>query len=305
MDTLLKPAPLKKGDTIGVMAPSSYVERKDIEKAKAYIEKKGYKVFVHPQTFERHNQSAGTQLQKTLALQGLWQRDDIKAIWTATGGNRSMSLLDSINFEAMKRKPKILIGFSDVTTLLNGIYAHTHIPTFHGPVFKFAHDYGKQIDQLFDLLGGKKVAYPWAKTKVLVEGKAEGKLIGGNLSLFQYLPKTLPDGFYKDSILFFEDCHEEISRIDRTLLYLKRLGVLKEAKGIIFGQFSSMRDNGRPFGFTLEEIIREHTEGLGIPVVMNAPFGHEKDLYSFPLGVKASLDTKKKTLTLKETAVGK
>lgn len=291
------PSPLRPGDTIGVMAPSSYVEKKDIEKSKALLEKKGYKVFIHPQTYERENQSAGTHLQKTLALQGLWQRADITAIWAAGGGNRAMHLLDSINFEAMKRKPKILIGFSDVTALLNAVTVNTGIPTVHGPVFKNLAGY-KQLDHLLDLLAGKKISYPWNKIKVLSPGKAEGPLIGGNLSIFQYLPKTLPGEFWKDSLLFLEDCGEELSRIDRMLLHLRRTNILKEVSGIIMGQFTDSKDTGRPFGFTLEDIIREHTESLGVPVIMNAPFGHGKDLYAFPVGVKAALDTQKKTLKL-------
>ncbi|MCE7886296.1 MAG: LD-carboxypeptidase [Alphaproteobacteria bacterium PRO2] len=297
MTSTMLPSPLRPGDTIGVMAPSSYVEKKDIEKSKALLEKKGYKVFIHPQTYERENQSAGTHLQKTLALQGLWQRADIAAIWAAGGGNRAMHLLDSINFEAMNRKPKILIGFSDVTALLNAVTAHTNIPTVHGPVFKNLSGY-KQLDHLLDLLAGKKISYPWNKIKVLSPGKAEGPLIGGNLSIFQYLPRTLPGEFWKDSLLFFEDCGEELSRVDRMLLHLRRSGILKDVRGIIMGQFTDSKDTGRPFGFTLEDIIREHTESLGVPVVMNAPFGHGKELYAFPVGVKATLDTQKKTLKL-------
>ncbi len=300
----MKPLPLKKGDTIGVMAPSSYVERADIEKSKALLEKRGYKVFIHPQTFERENQSAGTHLQKSLALQGLWQRADITAIWAAGGGNRAMHLLESLNFEAMKRKPKILIGFSDVTVLLNGLYAHTGLPSFHGPVFKNLTKY-KQIDHLLDMLGGKKPVTKLGKIKIIHKGKARGKLIGGNLSRFQYLPKTLPGEFWKDGILFLEDCNEEYSHFDLMLLHLKRLGVLSQVSGIIFGQFTGMKDSGRPFGYSIEDMIREHTEDLAIPVVMNAPFGHDKELYTFPVGVEAELDTVKKTLKLLENPVEK
>ena len=289
----MKLTPLAPGDTIGVMAPSSYVEAKDIEKSKALLEKRGYKVFVHPQTFERHNQSAGTNLQKTLALQGLWQRDDIAAIWAAGGGNRAMHLLESINFSAIKRKPKLLIGFSDVTALLNAITVHTGFPTIHGPVFKNIHGY-KHLDHLLDLLSGQKISYPWEKTRIIKKGKATGKLFGGNLSVFQYLPQTLPGEFYKDAILFLEDCNEELSHIDRMLLHLKRLGVFNSAAAIIFGQFSDMRESGRPFGFTLEEIIAEHTENIEIPIVMNAPFGHVKDFYSYSIGSEFTLDTARK-----------
>lgn len=298
---MIKAPALKPGDTIGVMAPSSYVERADIERAVKVVEKKGYKVFVHPQTFERHNQSAGLPLQKTLALQGLWQRADIKAIWCAGGGNRAMHFVDSINFDAMKKKPKILIGFSDVTVLLNAVFANTGIATIHGPVFKNL-DKFKEWDLLLPLLAGKAVKYEMPKAKIVNEGKATGHLIGGNLSLFQYLPRTLPGEFWKDGVLFLEDCNEELSKLDRMFLHLKRTGVLKEISALVLGQFSELQESGRPYGFTLEEIIREHTEDLNIPVIMNAPFGHGKSLMPFPVGVKASLDTKKKLIKLTESA---
>lgn len=304
MNTPLKPPALKPGDTIGVMAPSSYVERADIERAVKVVEKKGFKVFVHPQTFERHNQSAGLPLQKTLALQGLWQRADIKAIWCAGGGNRALHFMDSINFEAMKKRPKILIGFSDVTVLLNGVFAHTGITTIHGPVFKNL-DKFKQWDLMLPLLTGKSVTYEMPKAKVVNEGKASGQLIGGNLSLFQYLPSTLPGEFWKDGILFLEDCNEELSKIDRMFLHLKRTGVLKQISALVLGQFSELQESGRPYGFSLEEIIREHTEDLDIPVIMNAPFGHGRDLFPFPVGAKATLDTKKRAIKLSGAATEK
>ena len=289
---------------IGVIAPSSYVEKKDIEKSKALLEKRGYRVFIHPQTYERHNQSAGNNLQKTLALQGLWQRADIKAIWAAGGGNRALHFMDSINFEAMKKKPKILIGFSDVTVLLNGIYANTGIPTFHGPVFKEIYKYApSQIDQALALLGGDKTTYSLNGATIIREGKAQGKLIGGNLSLFQYMPQTLPGKFYKNAILFLEDCGEEYSRIDRMLLHLKRLGVFKEIKGLILGEFVDLKDSGRPYGFSLADMINEHLEDIEIPIIANAPFGHGKNLFTFPIGVKATLDTNEPSLKLNESAV--
>lgn len=297
----MKPPALKPGNQIGVMAPASYVESGDIEKAKTLMEKRGYNVFIHPQTYERHNQSAGTHLQKSLALQGLWQRDDIDAIWAAGGGNRCLHILDIINFETMKKKPKIFIGFSDVTALLNSIYAHTGINSFHGPVFKDLHKH-KQMSHLLSLLSGEVVEYPANTLTILKEGSAEGHLIGGNLSIFQYLPLTLPGSFWEGSLLFLEDCNEELSKIDRMLLHLKRSGVLKQIGGLILGQFTNMTENGRPFGFTLEDIILEHTEDLNIPIVMNAPFGHGEKLYTFPIGIRAALKTNPPQLTLLESA---
>ena len=291
------PPPLKSGDTIGVFAPSSWVEQANIEKSTAVMENLGYKVFVHPQTYEREHQSAGSHLQKALAFQGLWQRKDISAIWAAGGGNRCTHLLDTLNFERLKAMPKTLIGFSDITALLNTVYAYTDIVTYHGPVFKNLHTY-QQMDHLLSLLAGEKPAYPVTADNILNEGNAEGHLIGGNLSVFQYLPQTLPDGFYDGAILFFEDCKEELSRMDRMLLHLKRLGVLKAAKGIIFGQFTDIPESGKPFGYSLTDIIAEHTEGMDIPILHNMPFGHGKDLYSLPVGRTAQIDTSKPELKL-------
>lgn len=296
----INPPALKPGDTIGIFAPSSWVEQDDIEKSKEIIEDLGFKVFVHPQTFERENQSAGNHLQKSLAFQGLWQRKDIKAIWAAGGGNRCTHLLETINFSRLKNSPKILIGFSDVTSLLNAITAHTDIVTFHGPVFKNLHKHNKtQLNHLFDLIGGSTgTNYPINDANILRGGKAEGKLIGGNLSLFQYLPQTLENDFYKNGILFLEDCNEELSRIDRMFLHLKRLGVLNELSALILGQFTNIPETGTPFGYTLSDIIDEHINETKYPVLHNMPFGHGKDLYTFPIGVHARIDTEDKKFTL-------
>jgi muramoyltetrapeptide carboxypeptidase len=293
----MKPPSLKPGDTIGVMAPSSYVERDDIERSVAVLEERGYNVFVHPQTYEREHQSAGTHLQKSLAFQGLWQREDINAIWAAGGGNRALHLLEAINFEKLKDNPKTLIGFSDVTALLNAVYAHVGLTTFHGPVFKNIHKYG-QLDHCLATLSGEAPPYPLEDAVVINDGTAEGPLVGGNLSLFQYLPQTLPGNFCEGAILFLEDCHEDLSKIDRMVLHLRRLGVFKNAAGLIFGLFTDLTDSGRPFGFTLEDIIREHTSDLDIPVLMNAPFGHGDTLYTLPIGQKAILKTDKPELKI-------
>lgn len=296
------PPALKPGDTIGVFAPSSWVEKEDIEKSKASLEKKGFKVFVHPQTYERLNQSAGTHLQKALAFQGLWQRDDIKAIWSAGGGNRAMYLLDMINLKKIEDKPKILIGFSDVTSLLNAIYIKTGIVTFHAQVFKNIHKWN-ELDHFINLVTGKKsVTVPMSDGLVIRPGRAKGHLLGGNLSIFQYLPGTLPEKPFSKSILFLEDCNEELSRIDRMLLHLKRTGILQKASALLLGQFTNILETQRPFGFKLEEIVSELTEDLDIPVVMNLPFGHGKTLYSLPIGAEAFVDTSEYTLTIPNQA---
>lgn len=290
MKTIIPPA-LQLGDTIGVMAPSSYVEREDIEKSVAAIEAHGYKVFVHPQTYERENQSAGSHLQKSLAFQGLWQRDNIKAIWAAGGGNRALHLLDQINFSKLKDKPKALIGFSDVTALLNAVHAHTGLVTYHAQVFKNLHKNEEHIRQTLNMVSGQDLPMVVDGALIINKGSAEGRMIGGNLSVFQYLPQTLPNDFCDGAILFLEDCNEDLSKIDRMILHLKRTGIFTKAAGIVFGEFTRLTDSGRPFGYTLEDIIREHTTGLDIPIIMNAPFGHGTACHPIPVGQNARVDT--------------
>ena len=297
----IRPPTLNKGDKIGVFAPSSWVEEDDIDKSIKTLEKRGYKVFVHPQTYERENQSAGTNMQKALAFQGLWMREDIKAIWAAGGGNRCMHFLETLKFEPVKRHAKILIGFSDVTALLNAVYAHTDTMTFHGPVFKNVHKH-KELDHLLNILSGEKEKYPLSKENILKSGKAEGKLVGGNLSLFQYLPETLPDAFYKDSILFLEDCNEEISRIDRMMMHLRRLKVFENINALVMGNFSTLTDSSRPYGYSLKDIILEHTEQYDFPILYEMPFGHGKHLYSMPIGAQTAIDTEKLIFEMTEPA---
>jgi muramoyltetrapeptide carboxypeptidase len=290
----LPPCTLKKGGNIGVFAPSSLVDAEDIERARQHMEGLGYHTFVHPQTYEREHQSAGNLLQKGLAFQGLWQRKDIDALWIAGGGNRCLHLLNTLKYEPLTRgTPKPIIGFSDATALLNAVYAHTGIITFHGPVYKNLHKYdAKQMSHLLTLLNGEEdVSYPLLADNILHDGKATGHLVGGNLSLFQYLPETLPNNICEGAIIFLEDCNEEISRIDRMLMHLRQLGVFKKCAALVFGEFTNLQDTGHPYGYSLEDIINEHTEGLDIPVLHNMPFGHGKNLYTFPIGATATIDT--------------
>jgi len=298
-DASLSPtAFLRKGGTIGVMAPCSIVERADIEASKAKLEELGYNVFVHPQTYERENQSAGTVLQKSMALQGLWMREDIDVIWAAGGGNRGATLLESINFEKTKDKAKPLIGFSDVTPLLNGIYAHTGTNCFHAPVFKQLHKH-QNLPDILALLEGGVAEMDMSRARVVQEGEATGPVFGGCLSPFLLLPGTQDCPDLEGAILFLEDCNEEISRIDRMLLHLRRLGVLHKIGGLVFGQFRNLQDSGTPFGYSLEDCIKMHTDGCDIPIVMDAPFGHGEALQPLRVGEEMSLSAQGETAVFK------
>jgi len=274
---------MRKLQKIGVFAPSSFVERGDIEAAQAVMDARGVEVFVHPQTFEQQGQLAGTKAQKLDALHALYSDPSIDAIWAAGGGNRALDLLDGLELSVIKANPKPMIGFSDVTALLNHITAHTGIVNTHAQVFKNLASYD-QLDACLSFLSGEAVKLPLDQVSVIREGDAEGRLIGGNLSVFHYLAESLPPSYFEGAILCLEDCGEELSRIDRMLVHLKRSGVLSSISGLLLGEFIDMRDTGRPFGFSLEEIISEHCAERDMPIIMNAPFGHGSNLYPLPIG---------------------
>lgn len=294
----MKTPALHPGDTIGVMAPSSYVERAEIERAAAAVTALGYRVFVHPQTYARQHQSAGTAAEKITALAALLEDREIKAIWAAGGGNRALHLLEDLPYKLFRKHPKALIGFSDTTALLNAVYAKTGLITYHGPVFRQLASY-KALPQLLQILGGAPATLPLTGAEILRAGRARGTLIGGCLSIFQYLPGTAFMPKAKGAILFLEDTGDHTSRFDRMLLHLRRMGVFQNLAALIFGQFSDLQEGKRPFGFSLAELIAEHTEGLDIPVIMSAPFGHGGDLPLFPIGRRAEIDTSSPGLILR------
>ncbi len=285
------PSSLLPGDTIGIMAPSSRANKDNIDKLESLLTKRGYKVFIHPQAFLTLHQSAGTGIEKAAAFHDLLRRKDIKAIFFSNGGNRAGTMLEHLNFDRIAANPKIIMGYSDITALLNAIHTKTGLVTYHGPMARsFLSLPKKQIDQCFDLLEGKTKTLEMPKAKILKPGNAKGHSIGGNLAVLCSLLGTPYQPDFKNAILFLEDIAEETSHIDRYLWQLRNAGALHEIKALILGSFTDLKDTGtNKYGFTLKDCVEAVTADLKIPVLINAPFGHGKDLYTLPVGAKAKL----------------
>ncbi len=283
------PPPLKPGDTIGVMAPSSHIAQDAIDTSTAFLEQRGYKVFIHPQTHEKLHQSAGTPEQKRDALHDLARDDSIAAVFFATGGNRALHILDLLDYDLIAAHTKIYMGFSDNTALLNAIAARSGIVTYHGPTFKRL-PYNPQSDVNLKLLSGDAREISLDGAHIAREGNADGILFGGNLALIRAMSARdmlAPEG----AILFLEDINIESSHLDRDLCALRRSGMLDKIGGLILGQFGALGDTGvHPFGFMFDDIIAEHTAGLNIPILTNAPLGHGHDLTALPVGARMRLD---------------
>ena len=294
---MVEPRFLGQAANIGVMAPSSYVERKDLEAGKARLEGTGFSVFIHPQSYERDGQSAGMVIQKSMALQGLWQRRDVDAIWCAGGGNESLPLLQSINFDSMHGIAKPLIGFSDNTTLINAVAVKAGHSGLHAPSFnKIAKLNDAAFDRLIAYLTGAQRQIDFSPTSGTV---ISGRLLGGNLSLLQYLPSLLGGEAFDGAILALEDCGEELSRIDRMLSFLRASGVFDRIIAVLYGQFTDLKDTGRPFGRDIDAILDRHLEGLDIPVIKDLLFGHDLsgDICALPIGAEVTLAPASGTLS--------
>ncbi len=289
MNKIIYPAPLQKGDVIGVMATSCHIAREAIVTATNFMEAEGYKVFVHEQTFNQHHQSAGTAQEKVDAMHDLFTNKDIKAIFGARGGNRASTMLDTLDYDLIRSNPKILIGYSDLTAPCSAITAKTGLVTFHGPMFRELPTH-QDYHFMIDVLEGNQTTLDLSNCTIAKSGEASGKIMGGNLSVLQGLIGTPYQPDFNNAILILEDVADHISRYDRMFCHLRNAGILQNLSALIIGSFSDMKDSeGNPFGFSLRDIVEEHTFGTDYPIIIDAPFGHDKILKTLPLGANATL----------------
>ncbi len=295
-------------DYIGIFSPSSYISEESLAGGVKELEKFGFKVKIHPQARKQlgKTQSAGTFEEKIKAFYELLEDDEVGAIMAARGGNRSLHYLDKIDYSLLDKYQKPLIGSSDFTSILNGAYTCCKKPRkdIFGPMAysiflnRNEEDSQKQLSYLKNILIDEKIEYPIHKAKIVKEGKAVGKMLGGTQSVFQAMIGTdfFPD--MDNAILFLEDVGEQISRIDRMFAQLRLSGVLSKISGLVIGNYLSEEETGRKFGFSLEDILIEHSKGLNIPIVMDMSFGHGEYLYPIKYGKKAYLEAKGSNIKL-------
>lgn len=289
------PTALKQGDTIGVIAPSSYYDVAELKGAVHFLKEQGFHVIFHEQTNLKTGQIAGTPEQKINALHDYFKNPEIKAIFCTCGGNGAIHLLDKIDYKLIKENPKIFIGYSDITILLNAISSQTGLVTFHGPTLSSSRRITPYwSNQMIDVLTGNadSIAFE-SKTST------EGILYGGNLSVMQALIGTPYAPNMHEAILILEDTNDHVSRYDRMIGHMKQAGWLKSLSAIMLGEFLKSLDNpDRPFGFTIEEISQNNAPTT--PLITNAPFGHGERLCTLPIG--ANIVLKNGKLSFKKLA---
>ena len=280
-----------KNKKIGVFAPSSYIDVERFEAGLTLLHAHGFQTKVHDQCYLKDGQSAGSTADKLDAFYELIEDDEVGIIMAAAGGNRALHLLEDIDFVEARIKDKVFCGYSDFTALALGLHSVVNIPSIYGPMVQNLPNATEQDQQHFyNMISGRVTGFDMGEDiKVLKEGTAYGMLIGGTLSILPCLTGTPYMPKIKDHILFIEDCNEELSRLDRTLAHLKKALPFEKLGGLIVGDFTGLTDTGRPYGFTLEEIIAEHIDVIDGPVICNAPIGHGERLMATPIGTLGQL----------------
>ena len=283
------------------------------------VESLGFKVKPGAHLFDREGYLAGSDAARADDLNAMFADDDVDAIWCVRGGYGASRILPALDYALMQRKPKALIGYSDITALHVAIHRHAGLVTFHGPVaFRAFTPYSlgelKRVLWTGETpvrLGGPppferaEGRVDWEnRVATLVPGKARGRLLGGNLCLMSHLCGTpyFPD--LRGAILFLEDVEEAYYRIDRMLTQLWLSGALAGVAGVAFGKFTNC--NSSPFFLQnrpLDDILAERCRALGVPAVSGIMVGHIEDQTTLPVGCLAELDADAGTLTLLEPGV--
>ncbi len=297
------PPYLKKGDTIGIVCPAGYMP---YEKAATCIEtlkQWGYQVKAGKTLGNQFHYFSGTDAERLADLQEMLDDAKIKAILFGRGGYGMSRIIDQLDFKQFKKNPKWLIGFSDITVLHAHVYRQFNIATLHAPMagaFNDGENEKEFVQSLRKALKGTAANYSCAPHLLNRAGKAEGELVGGNLSLVAHLVGSVSSFQTKGKILFLEDLGEYIYNIDRMMIQLKRAGMLQSLAGLVLGGFTEIKDTTIPFGTDVLSAIHSHVKEFGYPVCFDFPVSHEKNNYALKVGVRHSLTVSKTKTILKE-----
>ncbi|QNA87354.1 LD-carboxypeptidase [Massilia sp. Dwa41.01b] len=317
MTTLIKPPRLRQGDGVALIAPGGYATDKLIAKARANIEQLGLRVHEGAHLREVYGNYGGTVEQRLADLHAAFANPDVKMIWPIRGGSGCISLLAHLDYALIRANPKILLGYSDITALHLAILRHAGLVSFHGPVASSTlSDYTRE--HMLAVLSDPQPSYtipmalensrralekPHFGLHTVHGGVATGPLVGGNLSLVAALAGTPYAADFKDSILFLEEVNEAPYRIDRWMTQLDLSGGLSKAAALMVGICDDCGPEHEEISLTLEQTLDLHLQPLAIPAVTGYSIGHIRDQFTVPMGIRATLDTERQTLTLLEAAV--
>jgi muramoyltetrapeptide carboxypeptidase len=302
---------------VALVAPAGpLLERDDLARAEALCRALGYEPVLGRNTAQHHGYFAGTDEQRLADFNAALGDSEVAAVWCIRGGYGTTRILDQLDFDALARRPKPVMGYSDITAVLNAVTRRTGLVTFHAPMarvsmppfsrwhFERVLGSAEPAGRLGRLPDPPDVLLPRDnRIATLHGGVAEGPLAGGNLTLLQCLIGTphFPD--LDGAILFLEDVGEDLYRVDRMLAHLRMTGALERLAGIAVGRFTELKREMSDGALGFDEVLANYFLPLGIPVAYGFPIGHIDDQWTLPLGVRARLDAGSGELELLEAAV--
>jgi muramoyltetrapeptide carboxypeptidase len=293
-----QPPYLKKGDKIAIVCPAKKLP-KSIEPALEVFKDWGLEVVIGQTVQAEHHQFAGTDELRAADLQQYLDDPEIKAIVAGRGGYGTVRIIDDLDFTLFSKHPKWVVGYSDITVLLSHLLAHEATQSIHGQMpYNFHDASAESFKSLHQALFGEQIVYRFESSFPNRSGKAEGILIGGNLTLLIAVQGSVSEMDYTDKILFIEDVGEHEYSIDRMMRLLKRAGKLAKLKGLIVGAFNEAGTETIPFGASTEEVIWDIVKEYDYPVCFNAPVGHIEDNRAMVLGRIVTMSVKKENVKL-------
>ncbi|MGF7216298.1 muramoyltetrapeptide carboxypeptidase [Spirosoma lacussanchae] len=313
----VKPARLKPGDTVGLVCPAAPAySREEVQVTQESLVAMGLKTRLAPHFYDRYGYLAGRDADRAADVNAMFADPDIQMVMAMHGGWGCARLLPLLDYELIRRNPKLLIGYSDITALLLGIHTKTGLATIHGPVGSAT--WNSYTVERFRrvIMEGEPVMYenPTDKGDTLAQtddriwtirpGTARGPLVGGNLTVLCHLLGSVYVPDWRNKILFIEDVSEDIYSVDRMLTHLKLAGVLNQLSGLVFGKCTRCGPGSGGYGsLTLEDVLIEHIGPLNIPAFAGAMIGHITDKFTVPIGINAEMDAEKGLIRLLEPAV--
>ncbi|MFT3904157.1 MAG: LD-carboxypeptidase [Niabella sp.] len=298
------PSYLKPGDVIGITCPAGYMEREKVLQCVATLQNWGYCV-VMGSTVGGNSQTyfSGKDEERLADLQAMLDDDGINAVLCGRGGYGVGRIIDQIDFKKFRKKPKWVIGFSDITVFHAHVNRKLGIATLHAPMAAAFNDNGyrnKYVKSLKAALQGVKADYTCKGHRLNQPGEATAMLVGGNLALMVHTIGTPSEIETNGRILFIEDVGEQKYNIDRMMYQLKRSGKLAKLRGLILGGFTDVLDTTRPFGEEVHDILRHLVEEYDYPICYNFPVSHDKENYALKVGCTYHLFVSAKQVRLRE-----
>ena len=305
------PAPLQKGMTIAFIAPSGALRNAEVlPRTVNFWKRQGFQAVIRESCTARHGYLAGDDALRAADINRFFADDSVDAIFCVRGGYGAARLMKLLNFELIRRKPKIFVGFSDITALHGALNRYGQLATFHGPNGDITVDDDKTPASLSSLLqalespdGYEILNPPGFPRTTLAPGIARGEIVGGNLTVLAHSLGTPWQPDFAGKLLFLEDVNEYTYRVDETLMNLMHAGAFDACAGVLLGEFTDCTAADPTYALTLDEIFSELLLPLGKPVLGGIRAGHCNPKITIPLGVAAEMDVGRQTLRLLRGAV--